>query len=245
MKGYIDLLIQRLHENANDGEASLDMVAWYNCTTFDVIGDLAFGESFNCLANSAYHPWVSKLFKHVKAGTFITASRRFAAAQRFLVMFLPKDLMMSRQDHMSMTIEKVGKRLELGTSRPDFLSYISRHNDEKGMTVPEIITNANLLIVAGSETTATLLSGATYHLLRNTRVMYELKDEIRSTFVAEEDITMTSVNNSKYMIAVLDEALRMYPPVPSGLPRCVPECGDFINGRWVPGGVCDVFPSVV
>jgi cytochrome P450 len=43
IKGYIDLLIQRLRDISHRGEVA-DMAAWYNYTTFDVIGDLAFGE---------------------------------------------------------------------------------------------------------------------------------------------------------------------------------------------------------
>jgi cytochrome P450 len=237
INGYVDLLIERLHENAN-GDAPLDIVQWYNWTTFDIVGDLAFGEPFSCLANSAYNPWVTMIFKHVKGGAFITALKRFHGLRRILTMLVPKDLIKSREEHMRMTTEKVAKRLELGTERPDFMSHILRHNDEKGMSFQEIRANANLLILAGSETTATLLSGATYHLLRNPRALRELTDEIRGAFALEEDITMASAGRLEYMLAVLDEALRMYPPVPSGLPRRVPGTGDFINGRWVPGGVC-------
>lgn len=44
IQGYIDLLIRRLREKGEDGAKPLDMAAWYNFTTFDIIGDLAFGE---------------------------------------------------------------------------------------------------------------------------------------------------------------------------------------------------------
>lgn len=44
IKQYLDLFIQRLKEKSDNGAAPLDMVAWYNYTLFDVIGDLAFGE---------------------------------------------------------------------------------------------------------------------------------------------------------------------------------------------------------
>jgi cytochrome P450 len=43
IKGYVDMLIRRLRENGEGGK-KLDIMAWYNFTTFDVIGDLAFGE---------------------------------------------------------------------------------------------------------------------------------------------------------------------------------------------------------
>jgi hypothetical protein len=52
MTKYFDLLMQRLHENC---EKPVDMVNWYNLTTFDIISDLTFGESFHRLENSRLH----------------------------------------------------------------------------------------------------------------------------------------------------------------------------------------------
>jgi cytochrome P450 len=43
IKGYVDLLVMRLRERSGAGQV-VDLGAWYNYTTFDVIGDLAFGE---------------------------------------------------------------------------------------------------------------------------------------------------------------------------------------------------------
>lgn len=36
------------------------------------------------------------------------------------------------------------------------------------------------------------------------------------------------------MLACLDEALRIYPPVPGAFPRDVPPGGDYIGDTWVP-----------
>ena len=43
---YVDLLIRQLRK-CNGAE--LDAVKWYNYTTFDIIGELSFGESFGSL----------------------------------------------------------------------------------------------------------------------------------------------------------------------------------------------------
>ena len=43
---YVNLLISQLRKR-NGSE--VDAVKWYNYTTFDVIGELSFGESFGCL----------------------------------------------------------------------------------------------------------------------------------------------------------------------------------------------------
>jgi len=149
---------------------------------------------------------------------------------------MPKSLKEAQDNHTNLTIERVEARMALSTNRADFMSNILKHQDEKGMTKPEIFGIVNLLIIAGSETTATLLSGATYLLLRNPRVMQKLVAEVRRKFTSEDQINMTSVNSLDYMLAVLNEALRMYPPSPTGLPRVVPKPGDYICGKWVPGG---------
>lgn len=91
--------------------------------------------------------------------------------------------------------------------------------------------------MAGSETTATLLAGVTYLLLSNPSTLHQLTEEVRSTFADEGEINMTSVNKLGYMLACLNEAMRVYPPVPTGLPRVVPSSGRTILGSQVPGKV--------
>ena len=49
LRGYVDLFVQKLREMAHRGEAA-NMVSWFNFCTFDIIGDLSFGEPFGCLS---------------------------------------------------------------------------------------------------------------------------------------------------------------------------------------------------
>lgn len=99
------------------------------------------------------------------------------------------------------------------------------------------------MIIAGSETTATLLSAATYYLLTYPDAMVKLTEEVRSAFKSEDEIDMISVQKLTYLLAVLDESLRLYPPVPAGGPRKIAPDGDVILGQYVPGGVS--FPGSV
>lgn len=101
----------------------------------------------------------------------------------------------------------------------------------------ELTSNAFVLIVAGSETTATLLSAATFFLATNPESLAKLNDEVRSTFQSEDQIDILSVQNLKYLSAVLDESMRLYPPVPSASPRMIGEGGDKIIGEFIPEGV--------
>lgn len=134
-----------------------------------------------------------------------------------------------------MSFQKAKNRAMGGfKERGDFMSFILRHNDERGMTPDELGENSNILIVAGSETTASLLSGTTYYLLRNPETYKKLVGEIRSAFDKESDINLITVSNLKYLLACLDEGLRLYPPVPSALGRNVAPGGRTIEGYYIP-----------
>lgn len=74
----------------------------------------------------------------------------------------------------------------------------------------------------------------TYLLLSNPAALRKLTEEIRSTFTSEDEIDMTSVHQLTYMLACLNEALRVYPPVPAGLPRITPSSGSTILGEHIP-----------
>lgn len=91
--------------------------------------------------------------------------------------------------------------------------------------------------MAGSETTATLLCGVTNLLLRNREILEKLKAEIRNHIKKEEDLTTTKLGELPYLDACLDEALRIFPPVPVGLLRVVPNQGSEIDGHFIPAGV--------
>jgi cytochrome P450 len=64
-------------------------------------------------------------------------------------------------------------------------------NTPEGMHIEEIKQTWNVFAIAGSETTATLLSGVTYLSLKNPPVYQKLVNEIRQTFSMEEKITFS------------------------------------------------------
>lgn len=105
----------------------------------------------------------------------------------------------------------------------------------------DLISNGHALLLGGSETTATLLSGITYLLLTNQSALKQLSREVRSSFKDEDEITITSVGTLTYMVACLNEAMRIYPPVATGLPRKVPKGGALIGDAFVPEDVSGLF----
>jgi len=241
---YVDLLVNAMRKKAQTGE-EFNLVDWLNFTTFDIIGDLAFGEPFGCLRDGKFHDWVSLIFNSVKGGAMEQVTRRFAEAgsplQNWLVNnFVPKRLKKIRKEHLVRSTEKVRRRMaNEKTDHRDFIWYIMRQREKHDLKDDEVVVNGALFIVAGSETTANALSGLMARLLRGQgqRCYKTLVDEIRNRFQKEEDIKAEAVAELKYFQACVEEGLRIHPPVPAGLLRTVPKGGDYIDGNWVAGGV--------
>jgi cytochrome P450 len=125
---YVNLLIKRLHANAEGGTEPLNMRNWLNWATFDIIGDLGFGSSFGCLESSGYHPWVSLITDTIRTGARLGALR--AVGLGFLVQFLGKFGFLKKRDaHRALVNEKLEQRLELGAERPDFVEGLIKEKD--------------------------------------------------------------------------------------------------------------------
>ena len=241
MKVYIDLMIEKLKDVAESREKT-DMMKWYNLTTFDIIGDLAFGDSFDGLKNAKYHDWVGSIFKSVKLIPFLRISADYPIITRLAMALMPESLTKARDDNEKYARDTVMKRVndENQHGRGDFMDSMLKHRGEKdGLTDNELVSNGAILILAGSETTATLLSGIMYWLLRTPEALRKVMDEVRSAFESEDEINFNNATmRLPYMLACLEEGLRRYPPVPSGLLRWTPPGGPTeIAGRLVPENV--------
>ncbi|KAF6229935.1 hypothetical protein HO133_004272 [Letharia lupina] len=236
---YVDLLMNSLHETAEEGPQN--MVSWYNFVAFDIIGDLTFGQSLKCIrkGNSQWITFMNVIFK---TGRRVSVFKYFPHLTPIMVPLMRRSkIYKSSMRSFENTRAMVSKRMATKTDRKDFMSYalraMERGDPSMMMSKEEMMVTFEVLMVAGSETTATLLSGVTFQLLKNPDVLHKLVAEIRSTFAHSHEITMVSVNNLKYQLAVLDEALRIMPPVATALVRLVPSgAGEVVGGHFVPGG---------
>ena len=241
IKGYVDLLIEKL-KGVAAADTPIDMVMWYNFATFDLIGDLAIGKSFSCLNESQYHSWVSGIFKSIKIGPFIRAMATYTDIQRLMRLLAPANIKAARARHEQYVQVNAQERIDRGVmeERKDFISYILKNRGEKrSFTDKEIAANTGFLILAGSETTATALSGTTYYLLQNPSILQKVIEEIRNAFFTEAEITFANVGTRlPYTTACFHEGLRIYPPGPTGAPRRTHQgCTTTIAGYQVPSYV--------
>lgn len=167
------------------------------------------------------------------------AANLFPPTRYLLRRLIPRRILSKQKQHTDFTNAKVLQRLELKTSRPDFITpFLAelRTAPEK-MSLGEIQSTFAILIIAGSESVATTLMGVFFYLAKNEEVQGRLAAVLRARFEREGDITVEATKGIAYLDGVISEALRLCFPVPGGLPRVVPEGGDVYAGHYVPGGV--------
>jgi cytochrome P450 len=131
ISSYVDLLLQRLKENSDNGKNALELTSWYNWTTFDIIGDLAFGESFRCLQDSDYHPWVSLIFKRIRSNSVVISARRWGWLSKVVLAFLDQSGSYAIAAHARLVDEKLRARASMDTTRPDYYHAMTFQEDDK------------------------------------------------------------------------------------------------------------------
>lgn len=241
---YTSMLSKQLRERASKGEV-VDVWAWFNYLTFDIIGDLTFGEPFDCVKDGQFHPWITFIFSNLTMMMYGQMVLTMGWVGSFLEMLVPKKIWAEAVSHAQATRDKVDRRLARKTDRPDFVSGFMKHiNQPNGITANELYADSNIFVMAGSETSATLLAVAVYYLLRNPEKLARLQNEVREAYPRtsgndEEDesqINFSTVTKLPYLLAVLNESLRIHPPLPAGINRFVPKGGATIDGRYVAEG---------
>lgn len=149
VKGYVDLLIERLRERCipapggdedQDNKAeekrplspasktAFDMRLWFNCATFDIIGDLAFGESFGCLEYGRATDRVSSIEKGLEAQGMNYALKLLGLER--LVKWLVRSRAKFRRENDKLTTAVLKRRMALKAERHDLIEGLLKKQDE-------------------------------------------------------------------------------------------------------------------
>ncbi|RWA05598.1 hypothetical protein EKO27_g9507 [Xylaria grammica] len=197
------------------------------------MADFAFGESLHMLERGQYSDWVAKVFNAIRILPLVQMIEFYPLLKKIFALIEPKAVTKMRHEHFDHTVTRVDRRLNQGSEKQDLWDFIL---ESETLTLKEMHVNAELFMAAGTETTASLLTGLTHYLVANRDKMKILTDEVRTRFTCREEITLENVAPLRYLNACIREGMRVYPPVPSGIPRIIAEGGNSILGKWVPEG---------
>ncbi|KAI1409848.1 putative cytochrome P450 [Hypoxylon sp. FL1857] len=235
-----DAFVAKIGPLSRKDEEGVDLTKWLEMNAFDLLGEMAFGESFGCVAEEKHHFWIDLILRHLREIVLVDNLRRFRLLATLGKWLLPSLAMKVKTTHQQYSRDKVRRRLESESSRQDFFTNIVAKVKSGEVGLEEMTAHASTLIIAGGETTATSLTAALYYVLRSPEVRSKLVNEIRSRYKSYDEIDSTSALQLPYLQAVINEAMRIHPSGAHGFPRISP--GATVDGHWVPAGT-EVYTS--
>lgn len=221
---HADHMVQRIRDLQGK---STDAVRWLHHCTYDIISDLSLGSTANTLDCDSWSPLAHLMFEGIKEGIAVIELLRFLPFKAQMMRLLMSVFGKSRLAAFETAVEKAEARMATDNfERPDFMSYIARANESnRELTQAEITANVTLLLDVGSETTASALSACLFYLSKNPETMARLVSLIRDTFQTGEEMDSKKLSRLPLLTAVLQESIRMYPPVAGSTPRVTPPDG--------------------
>lgn len=134
------------------------------------------------------------------------------------------------------------RRIKQGSSQTDVFDVLfsaQNSSTKKPLFSPiELQSETSLLIIAGSDTTATCLAATVFYLLHNARSLERAQQEVRDAFTTLPELESgTQLKSCHYLRACIDESLRMSPPVGGLMPRETLTGGMIVDGEHIPEGV--------
>jgi cytochrome P450 len=104
-----------------------------------------------------------------------------------------------------------------------------------GLELSYLQGDTRLLIVAGSDTTSATLVYMFYHLAQNPSIAAKARDEIKTLYSEDGTFNHREATHNEYINGIINEALRLHPPVPTAIPRITPPEGLKVGDTFIPG----------
>ncbi|KAF5254107.1 hypothetical protein FANTH_989 [Fusarium anthophilum] len=237
---YTGLLMSQLQQRCGK---PVDITDWCGFYGFDVMGDLAFGKSFNMLNDGVKHYYMELTQMSTLWGSPI--------GRASWLYLLVKDIpILNHQivQFLKWLRKHVDQRKKNEPHLPDLFSWLLNAYKEQSVHTKQddlnLLGDAHLIVVAGSDTTSTTMTCALFELARHPHVYQKLQKEV-DEFLKQGDSphSHSALAKLKYLQAIIDETMRLYPAIPSGLQRITPPQGLEIDGKFIPGNTIIQTPT--
>ncbi|KAJ2545065.1 hypothetical protein EV175_005838, partial [Coemansia sp. RSA 1933] len=232
-----DSHLKRATDSGKKAQVSVNYYYDFHSISFDIIGVLGFGNSFNILSSGD-----TSIINMVRNGLTREVVQSFIPLLEKLLhcLGIQKN---SRSGLVSMTTKAILERMDSKERHMDILQRLVDAHDPlsgKRMDVKTVAKDLALLLIVGTDTTSNTLSWIILYLLHNTAIYKRLKKEVRSAFPDRGTIIRYDMARIMlpFMTAVIYESMRLHTIVSGYLPRRVPESGaEIMSGEYfVPPG---------
>ncbi|KAK6840117.1 hypothetical protein PG987_005983 [Apiospora arundinis] len=237
----IDKLVDRV--NALEGRA-VSLSDAYRCLATDVATGFAFGKPFGNLDEPTFdHEFNLSVRTVVKVSTFsrhaygLLLPVLHSMPERFARKMNPafgrvKWLMETMQSCVRRSMDKPEAA---PGQNPDVVQTLLASNlPPQEKTFPRLFSETRSVIMAGTETTGSLLVAITAYILNHPDKMEKLRAELGEAEKAKGGAALqySDIRELPYITGVVNEGLRLANPTPTRLPRVCPD-QDLTYGKYV------------
>ncbi|KAJ3498609.1 hypothetical protein NLG97_g985 [Lecanicillium saksenae] len=258
----VQKLCNRLKESHQHDQV-VSLTAACAALTMDIISAYAFGTEAANLDKEDYAAEV--LDSYTKLTEFAPIARQFRWVTKLCLTVMPPWIMhkispaaalIPKNRAMFKTViqqaisnqnkDSEGKgnfSQESGTGQPSkggrtvFQDILRSKLPEHEKLPARLAAEANLLMIAGTETTARALSVSLFHILDNPWVLNRLREEL-STLATTPRPSVAALSALPFLTATVTEGLRLSHVVSSRMPRYAPEENLVYKGWSIPAGTC-------
>ncbi|KAK9763729.1 hypothetical protein K7432_009352 [Basidiobolus ranarum] len=237
-------VVQEFFKYVDSVDSIPDLYHAMQLMTLDILGAVLFGFDFQAIS----HPDSEQVVSYYTAAEaacntlYITFPilDRFPVGKRYkehqAVEYF-RSLMGKLAKEKAKTIQN-GPQGENEKSS-DLLTALVKAWLEKRLKYEEMINEMIALIIAGHDTTATSLSCILYILAKHPEVQSKVRDEVNYHLQSHTSSTqipsLAEIKSLQYLDAVINETLRIYPPIPL-LPSRAAACDTYIGNIPIPKG---------
>ncbi|OCT49257.1 Trichodiene oxygenase [Cladophialophora carrionii] len=234
IQALVDKLCHRLNEFKNTG-VPVTLQHAYTCFATDVVSDYTMGTGFHYLDEPDFIPDWSDTLSGIAQGSawfkplpwLLTLLK--ALPQHFVKKLNPgMGLMFSFQDRCGVLINSVIENQRTGEEKQQYKQPTFFHDVLASDLPPEeksaerLAQEIQVVIGAGAETVAKMLSWTTYYLLENPEKLKKLQEELNG-LDPDRNATLVDFEKMPYLTSVMLEGLRLSYGVSTRLARIAPD----------------------
>lgn len=212
------------------GQTPIDIADWFAYFTFDVMEELAFGRNSGMLRNGG-DGYVFKTIRGAQGSVALGYHIPWLASISMRVPLLSWGVAAFQE----WTWKQLEERARNEPDESDIFTCVLDAY-RKGPKTPadrlRLIGDGQLIILAGSDPTASVLTWLFFELAHNPAYTGRLREEL----LALPSLSPEHLEGVELLDALVNETLRLYPPIPSGVQRLTPPEGLSIGDRHhIPG----------
>ncbi|KAK3303718.1 cytochrome P450 monooxygenase-like protein [Chaetomium strumarium] len=220
----------------------LDLAQWFAYLIFDIMEDLSFNKNSH-MVESGQDGYI---FKTIRADMWNIA---FFSHIPWLLPFLKRTPLLNAEylAFYDWIQKQIDERRRQEPDRPDIFSPILRAYEKGPQTARDrrnLHGDAQLVVIAGSDSVVAALVHLFFELAWSPPGLVR---RLQAEFDALPSLDHDNLQTVALLDAVINETLRLHPPVPSGTQRVTPPEGLAIgggsSGAYIPGDTIVQVPS--